>query len=158
MILVTNCGIMNFFHFFFLKSTIILHKHTVILPKTGKFLKFLAYVLNLRIELHSIPDKIGKLWLPWKLRNCSALHENRQIFWKWGVLFHKSKNFWKTKNFLRSILSILFDWISKFCAQIPHSTLKFRPCSIKNNTNLYYKVFFIRFENRNINKEFAIKE
>ena len=56
--------------------------------------------------MHSIPGKIRKLMppinskkFPWTLKNCTALHENQQIFQKPGVSFRKSKDTLKNENF-----------------------------------------------------------
>ena len=61
----------------------------------------------------------GTKKLPWTLRNCPVLRENQQIIRKHEVLFHKSKNFWKTENFSGReffSFSILFYGIFKFWA------------------------------------------
>ena len=75
--------------------------------RTFLLLKAITEVSNFWFELYQISGKIGKLSpliskkknYPQMLRNCPALHKNPQIFWERGILFHKSKNFWKTVTF-----------------------------------------------------------
>ena len=86
--------------------------------KPAKYMIFRNEILKFQIELHSILGKIRKLSLligskkwPWTLKNCPALHKNRQMFWKRGVSFHKCINFQKTQNFSRGFLN--FWWESR---------------------------------------------
>ena len=107
------------------------------------------------MELRSSPGKIQKLSLvisskklPWVLRNSPTLHRYGQIFRKWGILFHKSKNFWKTENFSGwefPALAILFERITKFWAQIPPFRPEIQALLFYFNANIIKKSKFFSF-------------
>ena len=105
---------------------IILHKYTIISPKTGKTrdIPRLSSEFSDWTTFGKLSPLISSKKFPRTLRNCPALHKNQQFFWKWGVRFHKSKNFQKTKNLIgRASLAlvILLSRISKFWVRIPPS-------------------------------------
>ena len=126
------CPISTKFVFFFAYCQNMIFSHNWYflkqLPKTGKICDILRISFEYWIELHSIPGKSEKTITSdhqWEIttdtKKLSILHENPPIFWKWGVPFHKSKNFRKTNNFSRwesPSFTILFGKISKFWAQI----------------------------------------
>ena len=125
--------------FIFFKSTIILCKYTIISPKTNKMcdspqIKFQIF----RIELLTIPGKIGRLFppigskqLPRTLRNCSLLYKNRQSFRKRGVSLHKTKFSGKPRIFQgeRLMPSQFFSTgFLNFERESRHPVLKFKAC------------------------------
>ena len=86
-----------------------------------------------RLNCNQFMVKSENYHLRSSVRNCPSLHEHRLIFWKWRVLFHKSKNFCKSENFSRkesSNLAILFKGISYYRLILgTETTLKFKPWS-----------------------------
>ena len=124
-IFTTICWTINFFcNWCFLNQQSFCINTVLFHWKLAKYMMFHDLVLNFRIELQSIPVKIGKLSplignkkLPRTLRNCPMLHENWRLFRKQGVLFHKNNYFRKTDDFScqeSPAFTLLLDGISKF--------------------------------------------
>ena len=122
----------------FFKLMIILRKYTV-LQKTGKMPDILwlssEFLDGTAFEKLSPPT--GNKNLPQTLRNCPVLHENWQIFQKWGVLLTKSKKFPENWEFLQGGRLLPLRFFSK-------SFLNFRRES-RPETNLdsSYSIFVV---------------
>ena len=109
----------------FFKYTIILLKF---LPKTCKirYILRLSFRLLDRFAFGKLSPAIGSKKLPWTLRNCSALHENQQIF-----RFIIAKICGKPRIFQGgSLLPLRFFSMEflNFGHESRHPTLKFKPC------------------------------
>ena len=127
-------GTWTFPQLIYLKSTINLHKYTIISPKTGKIRDILRWSSEF-----SDWTAFKKLSPPSGSKKLSSITQKSTNFSETGSSVYKIKNFKKTENFTGReflTLTILFGGVSKFWVRIPPWNFSPGQGLIKSNLTL----------------------